>query len=98
VNWLSINDSMAAFFELTDEQAERVSKDTNFHLDGKFAQECINAKGDNCVITLLICRTEGTKDIFKGLKSLRSRYKTVSFWNRKHKRFYGGCYDTHPNS
>lgn len=79
--------------EVTDEQFLKVQEDPQYHKDPEFVKECSDAKGNNAVVNLLISRKPSTRDILKGLKMLRSKYKNVAFWDRKHKRFYGGSYE-----
>lgn len=86
MKWISINDSLCVYYEVNDEQLRRISEEPDYYLDGKFADEIVNATGENAVIALIIIGDK--KDINVGRKKLKEKYKSVSFWNRKHQKFY----------
>ncbi len=89
---------VATFLEVTDDQLDRIRSDKNYYTDEEFAKEVFNSVGRNAVITLVVCRNRNIRDLLRGLAELRRKYKTVTFWNRKHKKFYGGNNATFTNS
>ena len=79
---------VALFFELTDEQLDRVSKDKDFIFKPELLKECMESKGDNChLFGLYSDENNRTIEIWKHLKQLLVDYKTVSWWDRDMKEF-----------
>lgn len=86
MNWISHRESLCVYITVTDEQLERIKSDPNYFVDEDFASECYGSTGENAVVVLIIIKDR--KDIKVGQKELKKKYKSVSFWNRKHKKFY----------
>lgn len=87
MNYIIVKESLAVILEVTDEQLMKIRGDRDFWLDVDFVKLCGESRGDNAVIILLICKN-GVQEILEGLEILRKHYKSVSFWNREHKRYY----------
>lgn len=91
MKWLAVNDGCCVYMEVTDEQYQRIKEDSLYYLDPEFSHECFYAKGDNAVLACVV-GNGSVKDMMTGIKILKKKYKTVSFWNRGHKKFYGGSH------
>jgi hypothetical protein len=77
---------LCLYMAVTDEELGRIKQDKDYYLDRSFVSQCMSDGGDNCVVTMI--HKNNTNDtIIHHLKILRSIYKTVSFWNRGHKKF-----------
>lgn len=79
-------DWVALFYELTDEQLEKVRNNKDFYFDNDFLKECNYAKGNNAFFYCL-CSNGEQEFINKYLKLLLKEYKTVSWWDRKIEKF-----------
>jgi hypothetical protein len=74
-------DSVAIFFELTDEQLERVKNDKNYYQQKEILEEFNKSNGDNAHIFGL-CNDGDFSLIYSNLKELLKTYKTVSWWDK----------------
>jgi len=86
---------VALFFELTDEQFERVKVDRLFIFDAEFLNGCYRGCGPNAHFFSLYNDTPGTmKIVKKKVKELLQYYRTVSWWDKKGERIriWGNCY------
>ena len=84
--WIAEEDGLCLYFELTDEQLDRVKQDRDYHKDELFISECHASVGLNCHIFTLI-HNGNTKRILKYLRQLKNKYKTVSWWDKEKEKF-----------
>lgn len=85
MRWIANDDTLVLFFELTDEQLDRVSKDKDYIYDGKFVNTCHKAKGDNAHI-ITIYNNGNKKFFYQHFKN--NPYKSISWWNKIRTKFY----------
>jgi len=88
MRWITDEQSMALFFELTDKQYERIMTDKSWITDVDFVLECERSKGDNAHFFKFYGQGS-IKIILDNIRWLLEDYKTVSWWNKKMTRFYG---------
>ena len=79
-------DGVALFFELSDEQLERVKQDKLYCMDAEFTKLCVKSKGDNAHIYHL-CNSAEPLNIQDFIKDLLKQYKTVSWMDKDNDRF-----------
>lgn len=81
------DDGLCLFMLVTDNQLDVIANNQQYYLDAKFTTECNKDMGSNCLITMLQ-HSGDSKRIWKYFKILRTKYTTVSFWDRGHNKFY----------
>ena len=79
-------DSVALYFELTDEQLDRIRNENKYFNDHRFVQECLHSKGDNAHFYCL-CNNGEQLNIRLYIKDLLKEYKTVSWWDKEMQEF-----------
>ena len=75
-------DSVALFFELSDEQLENIRSIKEYPLSTLFFDELSISKGDNAHIYHL-CNNGTLLNIQEYIKNLLKEYKSVSWWDRE---------------
>ena len=77
------NKYLILYLSVTEKEFERISSDRKYYLDEEFVKQINNSDGDNCIITMVICKTEP----IRLKKELSKKFIEASFWNRGHKEF-----------
>jgi len=86
LKWIAEDDDkLVLFFELSDDQLERVSKDNKFFFDTDFIDECEQTKGCHAHV-LRIYSNGDTSFFYKHFKD--NSYKSISWWNKTRTKFY----------
>ena len=87
MRWLTDEDILVLYFELTDEQHDRISKDKKWHEDRTFVDQCEVAKGNNAHIFKLYGQGD-MKILLNNIRWSIQDYKTISWWNKDMTKFY----------
>jgi len=78
----------AIFYELTDEQLERVRNNKDLLTIPKSMNEFKESKGDNAHFFGLVSDTQDRfRIIYRQAKMLLKNYKTISWWDREQDKF-----------
>ena len=77
MRWITDEQSLALFFELTDEQYARVVKDKDWIKDRDFVLDCEGAKGNNAHIFKFYGQ-HNVKLILDNIRWMLEDYDTVS--------------------
>lgn len=77
---------MAVFFEITDEQLERVKNNKDYYKDKEILEEFNLSKGNNAHFFGLSSVGDFNL-IYSNITELLKTYKTVSWWNKEMNEF-----------
>lgn len=80
-------DAVALFFELSDEQLEKVAKDKDYYQSRERLEEFNNAKGNNAHF-FGIAVSNKQVDIRSYIPDLLKQYDTVSWWDKDMNEFH----------
>ncbi len=81
------NKYLILYLTVTEKEFERISSDRKYYLDEEFVKQINNSDGYNCIITMVICKTEPEMLKKKLSDKLSDKFDRVSFWNRGHSKF-----------
>ncbi len=82
-------DSVALFFELNDEQLEKVRNNKDYYQSREVLESLNKSEGENAHF-FGICNNNKNRAylIQDNLKTLLKQYKTVSWWDKDMNKFY----------
>lgn len=81
------NKYLILYLTVTEKEFERISSDRKYYLDEEFVKQINNLDGDNCIITMVICKIDTEMLKKKLFDKLSDKFDRVSFWNRGHSKF-----------
>jgi hypothetical protein len=85
MKWITKNKTLCLYYTLDDELFEIVSNKPDYFFDRELLKRCDEAKGKHFHAVLFINNKE-IMTMRNELKKLKKKYKTISFWNREHKK------------
>lgn len=81
-----IIDEFGVIIEVSDEDLEIIKNNPQYYNDPDFSNKVSLSEGDNAVVTLL--NMGGVNEILSQADKLLKKYKSVSWYDRGHKKFY----------
>ena len=81
-----IVDQFGIIIEVSDEDLKTIKNNPEYYDDPEFGNKVSLSTGENAVVTML--NMDGVDEILKQADKLLKIYKTVSWYDRGHSKFY----------